>query len=129
MKIAIPLIENLEKNSRISEHFGHAPYFAFVNLKDNGEYELEVIENPLEEHGPGDVPNFLHSKGVDLLIARGIGGRAIDFFEQLGIQVIRGASGTVEEIINALKENILKDREYEVKEHFHKHGDDHDCNN
>lgn len=63
-----------------------------------------------------------------MLITRGIGGRAIAFFEQLGIQVIRGASGTIEEIMTALKENILKDREYEVKEHFHKHGnDDHNC--
>ncbi|WP_129410050.1 NifB/NifX family molybdenum-iron cluster-binding protein [Marinitoga lauensis] len=128
MKIAIPLIENNGKKSKISEHFGHAPYFGFINLKENGEYELEIIKNPLEEHGPGDIPHYLNEQGINILIARGIGGRAIMFFEQLGIQVIRGAEGTVEEIIQALKNNILEDREYEVKEHFHKHNSDHECN-
>jgi len=30
MKIAIPITDNAGLESRISEHFGHAPYFAFV---------------------------------------------------------------------------------------------------
>ncbi|GAB6189840.1 NifB/NifX family molybdenum-iron cluster-binding protein [Marinitoga arctica] len=126
MKIAIPLIENLGEDSKISEHFGHAPYFGFINLKEDGNYDLNITKNPLEEHGPGDIPAFLHENGIDLLIARGIGGRAVVFFEQLGIQVIRGANGNVREIMEALKENMLKDKEYEVKEHFHEHGN-HDC--
>ncbi|KLO22015.1 Dinitrogenase iron-molybdenum cofactor biosynthesis protein [Marinitoga sp. 1197] len=121
MKIAIPVLNDDGKNSKISEHFGHAPYFAFIILKENGEYKLSIIKNPLEEHGPGDIPNYLHKEGISLLIARGIGGRAITFFEQLGIHVIRGADGTVEEIINDLKEQKLFDREYEVKEKFHNH--------
>ncbi|NUU96590.1 dinitrogenase iron-molybdenum cofactor biosynthesis protein [Marinitoga sp. 1135] len=120
MKIAIPVLEDNGKSSPISEHFGHAPYFAFITLNDNS-YEVEVIKNPLEEHGPGDIPNYLNDKGVNMLVVRGIGGRAIAFFEQFGIQVIRGADGTVEEIIEALKEHKLIDREYEVKEKFHNH--------
>ncbi|SHE76324.1 Predicted Fe-Mo cluster-binding protein, NifX family [Marinitoga hydrogenitolerans DSM 16785] len=128
MKIAIPLIENLGEDSRISEHFGHAPYFGFINLKEDKNYDLNIIKNPLMEHSPGEVPAYLHENGVNLLIAKGIGGRAITFFEQLGIQVIRGANGKVKEIMEALKENMLKDREYKVKEHFHEHVN-HDCKN
>ncbi len=121
MKIAIPLIESRGKDSMISEHFGHAPYFGFIDLQEDGSYQLEIAKNPMEEHGPGDIPNYLHKNNVNLLIARGIGGRAVDFFQQLGIQVVRGAYGTVDELIKALKESNLQDRDYEVKEKFHEH--------
>ncbi len=121
MKIAIPLIESRGENSMISEHFGHAPYFGFVDLKEDGSYSVEVIANPLESHGPGDIPNYLNKNGVNLLIARGVGGRAIDFFNRLGIKVIRGAYGTVKELIENYKEEKLQDTDYEVKEKFHEH--------
>ena len=121
MRIAIPIIESRGKESMISEHFGHAPYFAFVDMKENGDYEVEVVKNPLENHGPGDVPNYLHKNNVNLLLARGIGGRAIDFFNRLGIQVIRGTYGTVDQLIKEFKENNLKDTEYQVKEKFREH--------
>jgi predicted Fe-Mo cluster-binding NifX family protein len=41
------------------------------------------------------VPNFIHSQGVDVMLAGGMGHRAIAFFEQLGIEAVSGASGTV----------------------------------
>lgn len=120
MKIAIPVLEDKGENSIISEHFGHSPFFAFVNLNGKS-FTVEVEKNPLENHGPGDIPEYLKNKGVDLLIVRGIGQRALVFFDQLGIKVIRGANGTVNEIINKYLENELKDTEYEVKEKFHEH--------
>ncbi len=122
MKIAIPLIESRGENSMISEHFGHAPYFGFIELKEDGKYEVEVVKNPLESHGPGDIPNYLNKNNVNILIARGIGGRAIEFFNRLGIQVIRGAYGNVKELIEEFKANRLNDVEYQVKEKFHEHG-------
>lgn len=118
MIIAIPVIENNGENSQISEHFGHSPFFAFY---DTEKEKLRIENNSLEEHGPGDVPNFLYSKGVNVIIVRGIGQRAISFFEQLGIKVIRGASGSVKDIINAFLENKIEDKEYQVKEKFHNH--------
>ena len=42
MKIAIPLMEENEEESRISEHFGRAPYFAFVELKGSINYTFEI---------------------------------------------------------------------------------------
>ncbi len=116
MKIAIPVLENKGADSPISEHFGHAPFFAFIQ-----DDTINVIENPLADHGPGDIPQYMAQQKVDLLVARGIGGRAIDFFNRLGINVIRGASGTVAEILSALKNNNLVDSNYQVKEKFHLH--------
>ena len=116
MKIAIPVLENRGADSPISEHFGHAPFFAFIEND-----VINVIENPLEDHGPGDIPQYMAKQDVNLLIARGIGGRAIDIFNQLGINVVRGANGTVTEILSVLKKDQLIDTNYEVKEKFHRH--------
>ncbi len=121
MKIAIPVLEDKGKESPISEHFGHAPYFAFITTESAGKYELDIVTNPLVNHQPGEVPGYLASNSVNMLIARGIGGRAIQFFEQMNIRVIRGASGTIEEIMAALFNNVLQDRDYEVKDKHHHH--------
>lgn len=122
MKIAIPVLENNGEQSNISEHFGHAPFFAFVELGENKEYSVQIEVNPLSSHGPGDIPRYVSEKGAKILIARGIGGRAIDFFNQFGIEVIRGASGNIEQIMQSLLQNQLKDFNYQVKD---KHQD---CN-
>ena len=122
MKIAIPLIENIDENSRISEHFGHAPYFAFVDLNENKEYSYEIEKNPLENHSTGEIPQYMHEKGVELMVVRGIGMKAINVFENLNIQVIRGVDGTLKEIIEAISSNNLKDRDYTVKSKFHDQG-------
>ncbi|ABR30467.1 dinitrogenase iron-molybdenum cofactor biosynthesis protein [Thermosipho melanesiensis] len=116
MVIAVPIIENNGENSVISEHFGHAPYFAFF---DTEKQQLIIEENPLEEHNPGDIPNYIYSKGANVLIVRGIGQRAIQHFQQLGIEVIRGASGTVKELIQLYLENNLKNIDYKPNEKFH----------
>ncbi|MCD6551029.1 NifB/NifX family molybdenum-iron cluster-binding protein [Thermotoga sp.] len=122
MIIAIPVSENKGKDSPISEHFGRAPYFAFVKVENNELMSVFVEENPLaQDHTTGAVPNFVKEKGAELVIVRGIGRKAISVFESLGIKVIRGASGTVEEVINQYLTGQLRDSDYEVREKFHHH--------
>ncbi len=120
MKIAIPVLEDKGSDSIISEHFGHSPFFAFIELDEEKE-TIKIEKNPLSEHSPGELPLYLKERGVNLIIVRGIGQRAIFFFEKLGINVIRGAEGSIEDIIKKLKNNLLKDRDYKVKEKLHKH--------
>ena len=119
MKIAIPVIENKGKDSMISEHFGHAPFFAFISFENDEDYKVEVVENPMVDHGPGDLPEYLYKNNVNLLIVRGIGARALQFFSNFGIQVVRGAEGTISEIVEAFQKQILKDRDYQVKDKYH----------
>ncbi|QTA38457.1 NifB/NifX family molybdenum-iron cluster-binding protein [Thermosipho ferrireducens] len=121
MIIAIPVVENKGKDSRISEHFGHAPFFAFVEIENGSVKEILVERNPYEEHEPGAIPEYISSKKVSVLIVRGIGARAVEFLKRFEINVIRGASGTVEEVINSYLKGILKDTDYRVKEKFHSH--------
>jgi predicted Fe-Mo cluster-binding NifX family protein len=53
------------------------------------------------------------------MVVRGMGGRAINAFDSLGIQVIRGADGTLKEIIEKIMMNMLEDQNYQVKQKYH----------
>jgi predicted Fe-Mo cluster-binding NifX family protein len=48
----------------------------------------------------GSIPKFVHDKGASYIIAGGMGPRAVDFFNQFGIETIVGITGSVDEIIN-----------------------------
>jgi len=61
-----------------------------------------------------------------VVIAYGMGGRAVDFFNQLGIDVITGASGRVEEVVDDfLKGRIEVDKDWKNKEEFGHHESSH----
>jgi len=122
MRIAIPCINDDGLNSEISMHFGRSPYYAFIDIEDNEIKNIEVKPVPFAEHRPGDLPNFVKENKGDIVIAYGMGGRAIDFFNQLGIKVVTGAQGKVGEIIKAfLEEKLDIDRNWREKEEFGHH--------
>jgi len=123
VKIAIPTIDNNGLKSRISEHFGHSPFFAFVTVENNGIVSHEIETNPFEQHEPGEIPGYVKSKGADVIITRGMGGRARQFFETLGVHAITGASGTIEELVRTYIEGELSSVEYEPEDRgkFHDH--------
>ena len=86
MKIAIPLADG-----KLAMHFGHCERFALIDV-DASEKKLvrrEDIAAP--PHQPGLLPPWLAEKGVNLVIAGGMGQRAHSLFAQHGLQVIVGA--------------------------------------
>jgi len=112
MKICVPVLDDNGNESKISEHFGHAPYFAFVDIKEGKKENLEIKQNPFMQHGPGEIPKWVNDNGVDLMIMRGVGTRAISFFNSFGIDVIKGAEGTVGSLIDEYLQEKLKDTDY-----------------
>ena len=108
MRIALPIDEDLGLESPMSGHFGRARYFAFVDVKNNEIKGVEVLPVPFEEHGPGDLPNFLREKGAEVVIVYGMGRRAMEYFNQFGITVVTGAYGKVGEVVQAFIEQVLK---------------------
>jgi len=123
MRIAIPCSNNNGLKSEISMHFGRSPYYAFVDVEGNKIKNFEIVPVPFVEHGPGDLPNFVKENKGEVVIAYGMGGRAVDFFNQLGIDVITGASGRVEEVVDAfLKNRLDTDKDWKSKEEFGHHG-------
>jgi predicted Fe-Mo cluster-binding NifX family protein len=113
LRIAFPTRDGKGLDDEIYEHFGHTPYFVIVDVEDGEIKSVEVLPNlASEEHGPGDVPLFLAEQGVNVIICRGMGPRAAAYFQQLGIDVVSGASGRVKDVLNEYLKGNLKSAPY-----------------
>ncbi len=123
MRIAIPAEDNRGLESNVSGHFGRAKYFVFVDIEDNEIKGHEVVEVPFEEHGPGDLPGFVKEHGGEVVLAYGMGRKALSYFNDFGIAVVTGAYGPIKDIVKAFIEQVLEvDPNWREKiEHEKKH--------
>ena len=101
MKVAIATDGN-----RVSPHFGRCAAFTLVDIEDGKPLSRELVDNP--GHAPGAVPRFLQGKGVDWVVAGGMGRRAADLFDQAGIRAMTGVEGPVDQVIEELLAGTLE---------------------
>jgi len=102
MKFAIPLAEG-----KLTAHFGHCQEFALVEVEDNEIKNKEMLVPP--PHEPGVLPKWLHDLGTNVIIAGGMGARALELFAQNNIKVIAGASALApEELVKQYLDNSLQ---------------------
>lgn len=103
MKIAIPLTAG-----RLSDHFGHCDEFALIEADSTSKQivsQTRVIPPP---HEPGALPRWLHAQGVHVVIAGGMGPRALNLFAECGIAVHGGpASSTPEDLVREYLDGAL----------------------
>ena len=100
-RIAVAAEDEQGLNSEVSQHFGRCPYYTMVEV-ENGKITLSYrVENPFfGEHGdPGQVPDFIRDQGADVIIAGGMGQRALGFFQQFGIQAVTMVAGQVKTVV------------------------------
>jgi predicted Fe-Mo cluster-binding NifX family protein len=103
MKIAIPLLAG-----RLSEHFGHSEQFALIEADPESKRIVSQTRAVPPAHAPGVLPRWLHEQGAQVIIAGGMGHRALDLFAQNGIVVHAGrAGGSPEELVQALLTGAL----------------------
>jgi len=103
MKIAVPVIGTQGLDAPVSEHFGRAPAFTIVDMST-----MKVVPNSGEHFGGVKVaPEILAEEGVEVVLCSGLGPKAINMFEQFGIEVYVGASGTVRDTIRAFQAGLL----------------------
>ena len=101
MRIAISADTNDGLSSRVAQHFGRCPFFALVDVEGKEVQKVEIVDNPFfASHQPGQVPGFIHEQKADVMLSGGMGRRAIDIFQQLGIEAATGASGTVQNALD-----------------------------
>lgn len=112
MKIAVA-----SEGRMVTEHFGHCEGFNVFDAENKVITQKEFIPNP--GHRPGFLPNFLNDKGVNVIISGGMGGGAIEIFNEKGIEVITGASGDAEEAANHYLQGKLKSTGSVCHEHQH----------
>jgi len=105
MKICIPTMGGEGLDSQISSHFGRAPNFTIV---DPDTKEVSIIDNTAEHFGGmATTPELIRSSGVDVMLVSGIGPRAVQLFEQMGIRVYVGAMGTARSALDAYNSGSL----------------------
>ena len=88
MKIAVPL-----SGGRLSPHFGHCEAFALVEADPGTGTVVKEGVVGAPPHQPGLLPGWLGGMGVDVVIAGGMGRRALSLFADHGIEVVVGAQG------------------------------------
>ncbi len=115
MKIAVA-----SDNGMVTQHFGHCESFMIFNTEKSQIIKSETIPNP--GHIPGFLPNFLHDKGVNVIISGGMGGGAIDIFNAKEIEVIVGARGEAKAVVEEYLQGMLKSTGSVCHEHQH-HGE------
>jgi predicted Fe-Mo cluster-binding NifX family protein len=109
MRIAVSADDGNGLESAVSPHFGRCPYYAFVDVDDHKVKQVSVVQNPyFAQHRPGQVPNFIHAQGVDVMLTGGMGRRAIGMFDEFGIEAVTGASGTVRRAIELYLGGIIQ---------------------
>ncbi len=102
MKFAIPTL-----NNEITAHFGHCDKFAIVETTNNKITNEEIVSPPV--HQSGSYPKFLAEKGVDVIIAGGMGQKAQVLFTQNNIKVHLGViSGSAKKLVEDHINNQLK---------------------
>jgi len=100
MRVAISADDDNGLESIVSPHFGRCPHYILVDLDGQGVQDVGKVDNPFfGQHAPGQVPGFIHSHGVNVMLTGGMGYRAIGFFQQFGIEAVTGAAGTVRQAL------------------------------
>jgi len=87
MRFAIPLADG-----KLAIHFGHCASFALVDTDPAKTIILKRDDVEAPPHQPGLLPPWLAERGVNCIIAGGMGQRAKDLFVEQGIEVTVGAA-------------------------------------
>ena len=85
---AVPTLDK-----KLTAHFGHCQSFAVLKVEDDKIVEENYLDPPV--HQPGSYPAFLAGKGVNTIIAGGMGVMAQNLFKENNIEVFMGL-GAVE---------------------------------
>lgn len=112
MKIAIA-----SEGKYVSGHFGHCEGFTIYEVEDKKVLNKNFTPNP--GHRPGFLPVFLKDQGANVIIAGGMGATAQDLFNENGIEVVVGAQGICDDVVEKYLIGELKSTGSVCTEHEH----------
>ena len=110
-RIVVPVVEERGLNARLSEHFGRAPYFAVIDLDENGSISSQRTVSNISEHfgGTGRPPDRILQLRPTVLITYGMGPRALGIFQNARVAVLRANANTVEGVVAAYNNDELEE--------------------
>jgi predicted Fe-Mo cluster-binding NifX family protein len=111
MRIVVPVYDERGIDARLSEHFGRAPYYAIIDLNDEGQVvDQETIANTSEHFGGvGHPPDRILQLQPKALITYGMGPRALRIFQNANVAVLRTNTNTVRDVIRAYNNDELEE--------------------
>ncbi len=96
MKIAIPV-----EDGKLAGHFGHSPFFAFIDTDDETGAIVARSDEAAPPHEPGVLPTWLAEHGVDMVITGGVGPGAQNLLTKKGIGIVVGVTADTPEALVA----------------------------
>ncbi len=109
------------EQNQVAQHFGRCEGYTLVDFEGNQVIEKWFVPNP--GHQPGFLPRFLGEKGIQCIIAGGMGPRAQQIFAELGISYVMGVTGPVDDTINSYITGVLTEGESLCDHGHHEHCD------
>jgi len=111
VRIVIPVLDESGLNARLSEHFGRAPYFAVVELDENGRISNQRTVPNVGEHfgGSGRRADFILQLKPNAIITYGMGPRGLNIYQSVRVAVLRANANTVKEVIAAYNKDELEE--------------------
>lgn len=104
-KICVPTATSGGLNDLVGEHFGRVPTYT---LFDTETRSADIISNTSEHAGGSGLPaDILSNLGIDVLLCKGAGRRALEILGGNGIEVCIGVAGTAGEAVRAWETGSL----------------------
>lgn len=115
-KIAIPTNGEL-----LDPHFGRAAGFTVFEIEGNQARKVDILSSTGLQHQHEGLANMFKRNGVEVLVCGGIGGGMINGLNAVGLEVVSGASGNVDDVANLYAQGKIVSTG-SVCQHDHGHG-------
>jgi predicted Fe-Mo cluster-binding NifX family protein len=123
MKVAVPTRGNV-----VDDHFGHCEMYTVFTIDENRKIErAEIVPSPQGCGCKSNIASVLKEMGVSVMLAGNMGNGALNVLNSHDIQVIRGCSGDVRQLVETFLKGFVFDSGVGCHQHENQ-GEEHKCN-
>ncbi len=108
MRLLFPVDDESGLNAQICSHFGRTPYFAVIDLDENGQVTKISTVSSSGEHFCEGI-SFISNLKPDFMVAHGMGQRVIFNLQNAGIRVLRTSANIVNDAVKQYAKGELVD--------------------
>jgi len=121
MKIAIPT-----NGETVEDHFGHCEMYTIFTIGTDKQIEkTEILPSPVGCGCKSDIAGTLNKLGVDVMLAGNMGQGALNTLNHYGIDVYRGNSGNIKDLVANFLNGKINDSGKSCASH--EQSEDHQC--
>ena len=111
VRIVVPVSDERGIDAKLSQHFGRAPFYAIIDLDEEGRVIGQGTISNTSEHfgGVGLPPDRILQLRPKALVTYGLGSKALRMFQDAGVAVLRTEANTVRDVVNAYNNDELQE--------------------